>query len=89
MLHIIEGFEKWVHTHSDGITIFTGSMAGALWKSNLLQIAKDICTLQNIEDIITVAIKAFIGALVAWGFKSTCNYYTKKSKRKLKSNLKE
>lgn len=74
MLHIIESIEKWFHARSESITIITGAMTGALWKSNLVQIVDDLCSLQNIEDLLKVAIKAFIGGLVALSIKESCNW---------------
>ncbi len=78
----IQQFEHWFHLHVDSLTILSGATAGALWHVNLHQVFIDLWTIGNIEGAIIVAFKALIGASVAWGFKRTCNYLTKKKFKK-------
>lgn len=83
MLKIINTIHHWIQLHFDSLVILGGGLTGALWKVQLHQVMVDLCTLQNFEGLIKVGLKAFIGAAVAWGFKRTCNYLTKKKiKRK-------
>ena len=78
---------NWVHTHMESIAILTGGLTGALWKTHLVQVAHDLWTLHNIESAIVVAIKALIGASVAWSFKKVCNFFTRKRIKTRKHEL--
>lgn len=77
-------FTNWIWVHADSLTIFTGATMGALWKVKLYQVYTDLVTMQNVEGAIVVAIRALIGAAVAWAFKSTCNYIKKNRLKKSK-----
>lgn len=80
MSKIVSTAIHWVDIHSDSLVILLGGLTGALWQTKLIQVIHDICTLQNIEGAIIVAIKAFIGAVVAWVVKTVCNYFKYKRK---------
>jgi hypothetical protein len=77
-------FTHWLWLHADSLTIFAGATTGALWKVKLYQVYTDLATMQNFEGAIIVAIRALIGAAVAWMFKSTCNYIKKNRLKKSK-----
>lgn len=70
--------EQKIFLNMESIAIFSGAMTGALWKVQFQQVLNDLLCLQNIEQLIVVACRAFVGAAVAWGFKRTCNYFTRK-----------
>lgn len=77
---------KYIATHHDklveNMTILTGAMIGAFWKVDQIQVAHDLWTLQNIEKIVMYVIQAFVGAFVAWAFKTTCNRIRKNGRNK-------
>lgn len=80
---------KYIATHHDklveNMTILTGAMIGAFWKVNPYQVIHDLLTLENAEKIVMYAIQAFVGAFVAWAFKSTCNRIRKNSRKNAKT----
>lgn len=79
---LLQQFAHWFYLHIDSLIILLGATAGALWRVNLHQVFIDLWTIGNIEGAIVVAFKALIGASIAWGFKRTCNYLTKKKLKK-------
>jgi hypothetical protein len=89
MFKIIQNTIHWLDIHSDSLVILSGGLTGALWKANLFQVYNDLCTMSNIEGAIIVGVKAFIGAAVAYMFKSACNYFKLKRKNKNKKSPKK
>jgi hypothetical protein len=84
MIRLFQNISHWFDIHSDALVILSGALGGALWKANLLRVWADLLTLHNIESAIVVGIKAFIGAGVAYIFKSACNYFKLKRKNSKK-----
>lgn len=83
-MKVVHNIIHWLDVHSDSLVILGGATTGALWKINIMRVVNDLFTLGNVEGAIVVAIKAFIGAAVAWGFKTVCNHITGKNKRRRK-----
>lgn len=85
---LLHNIEHWIDVHSMDLTILAGGLTGALWKSNFIRICHDLFTVGRVEGAIVIALKALIGATVAYVFKTVCNHFTRKRKRNLKNQNK-